>query len=212
MLAPVMNAAHVLKLRGDDPALASRQREVIERNARHLSRLVDDLLEVSRINEGKIELRKEQVALRGLIQQAVTTVHHAIQTRRHELRVSVPPEEIYLDADPVRIVQILVNLLNNAVKYTDEGGQIELLVSVEGGEVVIRVRDNGRGIDPELLPRVFDLFVQGKRTLDRSDGGLGLGLTLTRTLAQLHGGSVIATSAGLHQGSEFTVRLPMAAH
>jgi signal transduction histidine kinase len=173
----------VLKLRGDDPDFASRQREIIERNARHLSRLVDGLLEVSRINEGKIELRKEQVALRGLIQQAATSVQHSLQARRHELRVSVPPEEIYLEADPVRIVQILVNLLNNAVKYTDEGGQIELLAAVEGREVVMRVRDNGRGIDPELLPRVFDLFVQGECTLARSDGGLGLGLSVTRTLA-----------------------------
>lgn len=211
-LAPVMTAVHVLKLRGDDPAFASRQREIIERNARHLSRLVDDLLEVSRINEGKIELRKEQVALRGVIQQAATSVQHSLQARRHELRVSVPPEEIYLEADPVRIVQILVNLLNNAVKYTDEGGQIELLAAVNGTEVMMRVRDNGRGIDPELLPRIFDLFVQGERTLARSDGGLGLGLTLTRTLAQLHGGSVTVTSAGLQQGSEFTVRLPIAAH
>lgn len=208
-LAPVTTAVHILKLRGDDPAVAFRQREIIERNARHLARLVDDLLEVSRINRGKIELRKERVALGELVQQAVTSIQGAAQARRHELTVSLPPGEVYLHADPVRIVQILVNLLNNAVKYTDEGGRIQFLASREGDEVVLRVRDNGRGIGPELLPRVFDLFVQGERTLARSEGGLGLGLTLSRTLAELHGGTVTAASPGLHQGSEFTVRLPV---
>jgi PAS domain S-box-containing protein len=208
-LAPVTTAVHILKLRGDDPALAARQREIIERNTQHLARLVDDLLEVSRINRGKIDLRKERVALRELVQQAVTSVQSAAQARRHELTVSVLPEEVYLYADPVRIVQILVNLLNNAVKYTDEGGRIQFLVSREGHEVALRVRDNGRGIEPELLPRVFDVFVQGERTLARSEGGLGLGLTLSRTLAELHGGTVTAASPGLHQGSEFMVRLPV---
>jgi len=209
-LAPVITATHILKLRGSDPVVSARQHDVIERNARHLSRLVDDLLEVSRINLGKIELRKEHVALGSLIQQSVASVQTAARARQHEITIAEPPEEIPLFADPVRIVQILVNLLNNAVKYTDEGGKIQLVALREGGDAVVRVRDNGRGIDPELLPRVFDLFVQGERTLARSEGGLGLGLTLTRNLAELHGGTVSAASDGLHRGSEFTVRLPVA--
>jgi len=208
-LSPVMTAIHILKLRGDDPTLAARQHGVIERNARHLARLVDDLLEVSRINQGKIELRKERVALSDLIQQAVTSVQSAIDARGHALTVRVAPEPIQLVVDPVRIVQILVNLLNNAVKYTDEGGRIDLIAYQDGPDAVVQVRDNGRGVDPELLPRVFDVFVQGERTLARSDGGLGLGLTLCRTLAELHGGTVSAASEGLQQGSEFTVRLPV---
>jgi signal transduction histidine kinase/CheY-like chemotaxis protein len=207
-LAPIVNAAHVLHLRAADDPVVQRQRETIERNARHLSRMVDDLLEVSRINEGKIELQKERLDLVTIVEQAVDCVRSRIEEREHSVSVSVPLQPVYLQADAVRLIQILVNLLDNAVKYTDRGGQITLTASHHGEAAVLSVRDNGRGIPEEQLGTIFDLFVQGDRALTHSDAGLGIGLTLVRRLVELHGGEITVQSAGASQGSEFTIRLP----
>lgn len=146
--------------------------------------------------------------MRGIVDRAIESVRPLIDQRKHELSVSLPAELIWLQGDPTRLEQVVVNLLNNAAKYTDEGGQIQLTAQQEGFEVVLCVRDNGIGIAPELLPRIFDLFTQADRTLDRSQGGLGIGLSLAQKLVELHGGTVAANSAGLGQGSEFIVRLP----
>jgi PAS domain S-box-containing protein len=207
-LAPIINAVEILRVRDAADPIARKQRDVIARNARHLARLVDDLLEVSRINEGKIALRRVRVELAEVVEQAVTSARVLIEERRHRLAVSVPPEPLVLEADPTRLVQVLVNLLNNAAKYTPEGGEISLSASREDGEAVVRVRDNGVGMNPDLQERVFDLFVQGERNLARTEGGLGVGLTLSRRLVELHGGTISARSDGPGRGSEFTVRLP----
>jgi signal transduction histidine kinase/DNA-binding response OmpR family regulator len=207
-LAPILNALHLMRLREPDRAGVEQAREVAERQVRHLARLVDDLLDVSRINSGKIELRKSRVDLREAVNRAVAAVRPLIEERRHELSVSLPPEPALLEADEARLEQILANLLNNAAKYTEPGGQIMLDVAREDGSSVVRVRDTGIGIDPELLPRIFDMFTQADRSLDRSQGGLGIGLTLVRRLVELHGGHVEARSAGPGHGSEFLVRLP----
>ena len=169
---------------------------------------VDDLLEVSRITTGRIQLRQERIAVGGIVENAVETVRPLIDQRRHELTVSLPPQPIWLHADAARLEQVVVNLLTNAAKYTDEGGHIWLTVQQEGEEAVLRVRDTGVGIAPELLPRIFDLFTQAERSLDRSQGGLGIGLALVQRLVEMHGGTVAASSA-LGQGSEFVVRLPV---
>ena len=207
-LAPILNAAQILELQASDESVVRRQGETIDRNGRHLCRMVDDLLEVSRINEGKIELRKERVELAGLIEQAVESVQPHILEREHSLSVSIPRQQIYLDADPMRLTQILVNLLDNAAKYTDPGGRITLTAAHHGPEVVLSVRDNGRGITPEHAATIFELFVQVDRTLARSEGGLGIGLTLVKRMVELHDGSIAVHSAGRGRGSEFTVRLP----
>ncbi|MFN3648120.1 MAG: PAS domain S-box protein [Armatimonadota bacterium] len=207
-LAPIVTSSEILRLRSDGDPVVRKQREIIERNARHLSRLVDDLLEVSRINEGKISLRTERVDLSQVVEQAVTSTRAAIEERGHHLNVSVPLPPVFLQADPTRLVQVLVNLLNNAAKYTDDGGEISLVAQREQGEAVLRVRDNGRGMDPELQARVFDLFVQGERTLARAEGGLGVGLTLAKRLVEMHHGTIQVHSDGPGLGTEFTVRLP----
>ena len=173
-----------------------------------LTRLVDDLLEVSRITTGRIHLQQERVALNGIVERAVETARPLMDQRRHELTVSLPPQPIWLYADAARLEQVVVNLLTNAAKYTDEGGHIWLTVQQEGDEAVLRVRDTGVGIAPELLPRIFDLFTQAERSLDRSQGGLGIGLCLVQRLVEMHGGRVEVHSA-LGQGSEFVVRLPV---
>jgi two-component system CheB/CheR fusion protein len=188
--------------------------EVMSRQVRHMARLVDDLLDVSRITRGKIVLRPELVAPQTIVAHAVESVQPLITARRHELIVSLPPPEppALLNADPARLEQVLCNLLNNAAKYTKEGGQIRLSAAVEdeGRSLAFRVSDNGMGIAPDVLPSVFELFHQADRALDRAEGGLGIGLTLVRTLVALHGGTVEAHSAGIGQGSEFVVRLPLA--
>ena len=188
--------------------LQQQARAIIERQVGQLTRLVDDLLEVSRITTGRIQLRQERVAVSGVVERAVETVRPLIDQRRHELTVSLPPQPIWLHADAARLEQVVVNLLTNAAKYTDEGGHIWLTVQQEGEEAVLRVRDTGVGIAPELLPRIFDLFTQAERSLDRSQGGLGIGLALVQRLVEMHGGTVEAYSA-LGQGSEFVVRLPV---
>jgi signal transduction histidine kinase/CheY-like chemotaxis protein len=209
-LAPIQNAALLQRLCGDNMDVLQRQREVIERQVQHLSRLVDDLLDVSRITRGMIDLRKEPVELRWAVEQAVEATRPLIEEHGHELRLSLLPEPLSLDADPARLQQILVNLLQNAAKYMEHGGQIWLTVEREHEAVVLCVRDTGVGIAADLLPHVFDLFTQADRSLDRSQGGLGIGLTMVQRLTELHGGTVAAFSAGLGLGSEFVVRLPLA--
>jgi PAS domain S-box-containing protein len=207
-LTPIRNAAQVLKLVG--PADANQQwaREVIERQTQHLTRLVDDLLDVSRITQGKVKLAREPLDLAAVLHRAVEASRPLIDARHHHLTVVLPAEPVRLEADLTRLVQVVGNLLNNAAKYTDEGGQIWIEAAQEGAEAVIRVRDNGMGVPAGLLPHVFDLFTQADRSLDRSQGGLGIGLTLVKRLVEMHGGRVEARSEGPGRGSEFIVRLP----
>ena len=209
-LAPIRNALHVVQMRGQERRQAVRQAwAMIERQVETLVRLVDDLLDVSRISRGKINLRKEPVDVATLVARAVEGSRPLIEARRHDLKVALPDEPMRVEADPTRMAQVLWNLLNNAAKYTPEGGRIWLTAAREGGEAVIRVRDTGMGIPPEMLPRMFDLFTQAERTLDRAEGGLGIGLTLVRRLTEMHNGVVQAFSAGPGEGSEFVVRLPL---
>ncbi|NIE62882.1 response regulator [Burkholderia sp. Ax-1719] len=214
-LAPIRNGLHILRLAGTGSAAAQRTHDMLERQLDHMVRLVDDLMEVSRITGGKIGLRKEAVELGSVLRQAVETTRALIDAAGHRLTVSLPPEPLMLDADPVRLSQVVANLLNNAAKYTDPGGQIWLTAHVErdgdDNRAVVSIRDNGMGISAAMLPKVFDLFIQGERTYSRAQGGLGIGLTLVRSLVELHGGSVEAISEGLGRGSEFVLRLPMAA-
>ncbi len=207
-LAPIRNAVELL--RGGE-AGRGRARDVIERQVAQLSRLVDDLLDVSRITRGKVTLRRERVSLSEVVARAVETVRPLIDARGHSLMVRVDAEPPRLDADPTRLEQVVANLLNNAAKYTGERGHITVRAGREGGEAVVRVRDTGAGIPADVLPHVFDLFRQADRTLDRSEGGLGIGLTLVKRLAELHGGRVEAHSDGPGRGSEFVVRLPLSA-
>jgi two-component system CheB/CheR fusion protein len=210
-LAPLSNAVEIMRQPGASPAMLDRAREAMSHQIQNLSRLVDDLLDVSRMTQGRIELRKEPVDLLTIIERTVETSRHHLDERGQALNLSLPTEGIYLEADVFRLEQILGNLLNNASKFTARGGQIWL--TVEGppaspGHVVIRVRDVGIGIAPEQLSRVFDLFMQVDSSLSRTSGGLGIGLTLVRHLVELHGGSLEAHSPGLGKGSEFVVRLP----
>jgi two-component system, sensor histidine kinase and response regulator len=209
-LVPIRNAAHVLGLIDVDEPRVRWAHELIERQVTHLSRLVDDLLEVSRVVRGKVVLKREPLSLSALIEQATETARPSLEAKGHRLEVSLPDALVPLEWDPVRLTQVLVNLLDNAAKYTPERGCIELHARALDGEVEIAVRDHGQGIPPELLPWVFELFRQGERTLDRSEGGLGVGLTLVKKLVELHGGRVEALSAGPGQGATFVVRLPMA--
>jgi signal transduction histidine kinase/DNA-binding response OmpR family regulator len=210
-LAPIRNAVEILRMLDiPDPNLQWAN-DIITRQVEQLVRVVDDLLDISRVTGGKIQLRKEPVDVAVAVGRAVETSRPLIDARRHELTVSLPPEPLHVNADLVRLAQVLANLLNNAAKYTEEGGRIALEVARAGDEAVFRVRDNGIGISPEIIASVFDLFTQVDRSLDRSQGGLGIGLTLVRQLIELHGGSVQAYSEGLNRGSEFVVRLPLLA-
>jgi PAS domain S-box-containing protein len=206
-LAPVMNSLQVLRLERSLSPGGQRAIGMIDRQVSHLTRLVEDLLDVSRITRGKIHLRRERVELRTLIHHAVETARHAIESRKHELTVSLPSESVWLEADPARLEQVIGNLLNNAAKYTEPCGRIWLTAERQGPEAIIRVRDTGIGILPEMLPHVFDLFVQADRALDRAQGGLGIGLTLVKALVEMHEGKVEAHSPGVGQGAEFVVRL-----
>lgn len=202
-LAPISTALHLMELRG--PNHLVKERGVIERQVRHLSMLVDDLLDVSRITRGKAELRLRRIELAGVVAKGVELASPLLEQRAHRLHVRVAPE-LVIEADEQRLAQVVANLLTNAAKYTKPGGNIEVIASRDGGEAVLRVKDDGIGIAPELLAQVFDLFVQGKSGAD----GLGIGLAIVRGLVELHCGSVCAHSAGLGQGSEFTVRIPLA--
>jgi PAS domain S-box-containing protein len=208
-LAPILNALHLLRLEGNGNPLQQQARSIIQRQVEHLSRIVDDLLEVSRITTGRVHLRLERIELSNILEQAIESTQPLIERQRHQLSVQLPKQLIWLQADPTRLLQVFVNLLNNAAKYTEQGGSIWLTVEQKGSEVVVRVRDNGRGIPADLLPRIFDLFTQGGRTLDRSEGGLGIGLALAHSIVEMHRGTIEAQSAGPNQGSEFIVRLPI---
>jgi signal transduction histidine kinase/DNA-binding response OmpR family regulator len=208
-LAPIRNAIYLLRQRPDaDPELRAIQ-GMIERQVQHLIRLVDDLLDVSRITRGKIRLQVEPITLSAVVARAVEISRPHIDARRHELTVQLPEQPLVVRGDPVRLAQVVGNLLNNAAKYTEEGGRIWLTVEQNGAEAVLRVRDTGVGIPAEMLVSVFELFTQVEHSLDRAHGGLGIGLTLVRQLVQLHGGRVHAASAGLGRGSEFVVHLPL---
>jgi signal transduction histidine kinase/DNA-binding response OmpR family regulator len=207
-LAPIVNALEIMRLREEPDPVYVRARSAMERQVRHMVHLVDDLLDVSRISTGKVTLRQEPVLLADIVQQAVETSRPLITKRNHALTIDLPRQAVRLFADRTRLSQVISNLLNNAAKYTDPGGRITLSCERDGDDVVIRVRDTGIGISVELLPRVFDLFVQADRAADRALGGLGIGLTVAQRLVQMHGGSITARSKGLGQGSEFMVRLP----
>jgi PAS domain S-box-containing protein len=204
-LAPIVTAIDVMKTHGE-PASA-RERDVIERQVKHLVMLVDDLLDVSRIAQGKVELHRHPVALSDVIARAIEACSPILEERRHDLTIDVQPG-LVVDADEARLCQVISNLVTNAAKYTEREGHIQIVASRHRGEVVVLVRDNGMGIPLDLLPTLFDRFVQSKRTLDRSEGGLGLGLSIVRSLVTLHGGTVAVRSAGVGRGSEFEVRLP----
>lgn len=209
-LAPIANAVQLLQAVKTADERVMFARDVIERQAHHLTRLVEDLLDVSRITSGKITLRRETLDARALVERAIESSRPQAEARRHELTAELPATPLSVDGDPVRLVQVLVNLINNAIKFTPPGGHIAVGASEQAGECVLRVRDDGIGIAPELLPRIFDVFVQGESGLDRADGGLGLGLALVRRLVEMQGGRVEATSAGPGQGAEFSIRLPLA--
>jgi PAS domain S-box-containing protein len=210
-LAPVRNALQIMRLASHDPATVGEARDMMERQVHNLIRLIDDLMDVSRISRGKIELKKERLSLATILQSAIEISRIQIEAARHELTVTLPSEPVWVQADQTRLAQVVANLLNNAAKYTEPGGRIWLNALREGENAVIRVRDNGVGVPAEMLPHIFDIYVQVSSSLDRSQGGLGLGLTLVRRLVEMHGGSIEAYSAGPGQGSEFVVRLPLAA-
>ncbi|HEY0190089.1 MAG TPA: response regulator, partial [Kofleriaceae bacterium] len=207
-LAPITTALELMKLRAED-AFAS-ERTVIQRQVDHLTRLVDDLLDVSRITRGKVEISRARVSLASLVASAVEMVSPLLDQRRHELTVVVAPHGLMLDADPVRMSQVISNLLTNAAKYTEPGGHVRLEAGRDGDEIWLSVSDDGVGIGAEMLPRVFELFAQAPQTIERARGGLGLGLAIVHSLVALHGGSVVAQSAGRGHGSRFTLRLPAA--
>ncbi len=208
-LAPIHNALQILRLAGHDGAVARSAYDMMDRQVSHMVRLVDDLMEVSRITRGKVDLRKQRADLAAVVGSAVETTRPLVDAVGHLLTVDLGDEPLELDADPVRLAQVFSNLLNNAAKYTPNGGQITLRAHRRGPDVVVSVRDNGAGMRADVLARVFDPFVQGNRSYNRSQGGLGIGLTLARSIVELHGGSIEARSAGLGQGSELVVRLPL---
>jgi signal transduction histidine kinase len=207
-LAPIVHAVELLG-RGD-PALAERARDIIRRQSVHLTRLVDDLLDVSRITRGAVRLDVRRIALGDAIAPAIETWRHVIGDRRQELSIELPDRALWIDADPTRFAQAVSNLLHNAANFTPAGGRISIAATEENGSAVLRVCDTGAGMVPEVLQTVFDLFVQGPPPPGGSSGGLGLGLTLVRRLVELHGGTVEATSEGLGRGSEFILRVPLA--
>ncbi len=230
-LAPVRNAVEILRMKGPDIPELHWARDIIDRQTQAMTRLIDDLMDISRINQGKLELKREQVELANIVQGAIETSRPLIESMGHELTVTLPPGPVIVDADLTRLAQVFLNLLNNAAKYTERGGRIELVASVEwrvaSGEpenpaslatrhstldtpfVVVSVTDTGIGIPADKLPTLFEMFSQVEEALSRSQGGLGIGLCLVKRLVEMHGGSVEAKSGGLGQGSEFVVRLPI---
>jgi len=210
-LSPILNALGILRqMRTTDPVI-QQAGNIIDRQVGQMVRLVDDLLDISRITKGKLRLTREPVELRRLVNDAAESARPLIDARRHEFSVSLPTEALWVEADPDRLEQCVVNLLNNAAKYTDTGGLIRLAVERQGSEAVIRVKDNGVGIAPDKLPHVFELFAQVDGSLGRSYGGLGIGLALVRSLMEMHDGRVAAHSAGPGKGCEFTLKLPLLA-
>jgi signal transduction histidine kinase len=207
-LAPIMYSVAMLGKQMTDPA-AKRPLDVITRQVRHMARIVDDLLDVSRVTQGKVSLKREAVDVVTLVMETLEASRPSMAARDHTVHTDLSATPLAVSGDSVRLSQIVENLLNNAAKYTPPGGHIAVNVRREGSEVVITVRDTGVGIAPAMLPRVFDLFAQAETSLDRSEGGLGIGLTLVNRLTRLHAGSVEARSNGLGLGSEFIVRLPL---
>jgi PAS domain S-box-containing protein len=204
-LAPILTAVELMRLRGTENA---SKLDVVERQVKHMLRLVDDLLDVSRIARGKVALSREPVELASVVAKAIEMAEPLVEANRHDLTVEVPRSGLEVDVDPARMAQVVSNLLTNAAKYTPSQGRIVVRARREGDDVVLEVQDNGIGIASELLPRVFDLFAQGRQGVERAQGGLGLGLAIVRSLVELHGGSVSAASAGRDRGSTFTIRLP----
>ncbi len=207
-LSPILTALHLMRLKGG--AELTREQKIIERQIAHLVRLVDDLLDMSRITRGKLELRRQRVELDSVVREAIETASPLLEPRRQHLAVAVPRRGLTILGDTVRLTQVVANLLTNAAKYSNPGGNIDIRATREGDEVVLRVSDDGIGIAPDMLATVFDSFTQGPQALDRAQGGLGLGLAIVKSLVKLHGGTVHARSDGRGRGSEFTVRLPIA--
>jgi signal transduction histidine kinase/ActR/RegA family two-component response regulator len=208
-LAPLRNGLDILRLPNVPPERLAVVRELMERQLQQLTRLVDDLLDVSRISTGKLVVRRERVVLQPIVQSALDAVRPLVETRQQRLAVDLPPEPVMLDADPTRLAQLVGNLLNNAAKYTPPGGDIALAVREDAGEIEITVSDTGIGIPADMIERVFEMFTQVDTSLDRSTAGLGVGLSLARRLAELHGGAIRAESEGPGRGSRFVVRLPL---
>jgi PAS domain S-box-containing protein len=208
-LAPIRYALAITKQPGRSAEQQRQAEAVVERQVEHMSRLLEDLLDVSRITHGTLELRKVKIELSTIVTSAIEAARPLLDAKQHALSVELPDEVIQLEADPVRMAQVFANLLINAAKYTDQGGQVVLSARREGAEVIVSVRDNGIGISPEMMPRLFTLFSQAGTALERSEGGLGIGLALAQGLLRLHGGSIAASSGGRQRGSEFSVRLPL---
>jgi signal transduction histidine kinase/ActR/RegA family two-component response regulator len=213
-LAPIRNGLHIMRLMAGDEAAVAQARTMMERQLIQMVRLIDDLLDVSRITRGKLDLRKERVELANVLSSAVETARPLIEAAGHELTVQSPDEPIYVDADPMRLAQVFANLLNNAAKYMDRGGHIWLTAELRRRaglrpEAIVTVRDAGVGIPKEALPRIFEMFAQIDQSLEKSQGGLGIGLTLVKRLVEMHGGSVEAHSEGPGKGSRFIARLPV---
>jgi signal transduction histidine kinase/CheY-like chemotaxis protein len=208
-LAPIVTALHVMNLKDDKSSVEERQ--IIERQVAHLSRLVDDLLDVSRITKGKIQLERGLVNMKAVVARAIELTQPALDRRSRPIEQYLAQEPVFVAGDSVRLVQVLCNLLTNAVKFTPRDGSLAIRLTTENGEAVIAVEDSGKGISPELLPRIFNLFVQGEQPLDRRAGGLGLGLAIVKTLVHMHRGTVTAESGGLGHGTTFIVRLPAVA-
>jgi PAS domain S-box-containing protein len=206
-LAPLITHGHLLQLRTVDPDVAAIGKKIYE-HVRQMAGMIDELLDATRVSRGKIRLVRSKVDAREAVRQAVETAAPAVEAGRHGLTVSLPPAPLWVDADPQRLNQVLVNLLTNAAKYTPDGGRIEVAAERDGGDVVFRVKDNGIGIPPDQIDSIFELYAQVVRSLPHSRGGLGIGLALVRELVSLHGGTVRAASAGEGLGSEFLVRLP----
>ncbi len=208
-LAPLRNGLQVMRLAEGEPDAVAEARDMMERQLGHMVRLIDDLLDVSRISRNKMELRRGRVPLADVVRCAVETARPAIDEAGHDLAVSLPPEPVFLDADLTRLAQVFGNLLTNSAKYTPPGGRIRLTAERRGADAFVSVRDNGIGIPAESLPTIFDMFSQVDRSIERSTGGLGIGLALVKGLVEMHGGAVTAESPGPGQGSTFTVRLPV---
>jgi PAS domain S-box-containing protein len=208
-MAPICNGIDVLRILPPSGEEAKQILNMMEEQTHNLVRLIDDLLDLSRVTRGKMELKQQRVVLTTIITNAIQTAESLIQAKGHELTLTQARESLYVQGDPTRLSQVVANLLNNAAKYTPEGGKISLSTERIGDEVAIRVKDNGVGIASEMLPRIFEMFVQADNSLHCSQGGLGIGLTLVKSLVELHGGTVEAASDGLGNGSEFTVRLPV---
>jgi two-component system CheB/CheR fusion protein len=207
-LAPIVNAVHVLRLLDGDSGVLRQQRDLIERQVQQMRRLLDDLLDVSRITRGKVDLQRETTDLAVVLGGAVETSRPLLEAKQHVLTVALPSRPVLADADPTRLGQVFTNLLNNAAKYTDVGGRVWLTLEQDGPEAVVRVRDTGVGMTADMLAAAFELFAQADRSLDRAQGGLGIGLTVARRLVEMHGGTLTAYSGGPGRGCEFVVRLP----